>query len=115
MTGNLNAVVVVEFGVDVGRIAELCVDIEHRMGRAKRCNRNGPRIIDIDIIYAGNAVIRDGTLVVPHPRWASRRFVVEPLAVVRAELLLPGAVKSVADILKDLPVTPKVAGFCTHW
>jgi 2-amino-4-hydroxy-6-hydroxymethyldihydropteridine diphosphokinase len=53
--------------------------IEVRMGKATPF-RNGPRVIDIDVLLHGRRRIRTRDLVVPHPRMHERRFVLEPLA-----------------------------------
>ena len=73
-------------------------------------DRNAPRTIDIDILYAGKTCIDSGGLLVPHPRWAGRRFVVEPLAEIRPELILPGAKQTVAEIVKNLPDDDETCG-----
>lgn len=44
-----------------------------------RTVRYGPRIIDIDIIFAENEKIESRNLLVPHPRYCERRFILEPL------------------------------------
>ena len=41
--------------------------------------RNGPREIDVDIIFYGNEQVKSEALEIPHPRWAERDFVVSPL------------------------------------
>lgn len=82
------------------RIAELEVD----MGRQRdRKDKNAPRNVDVDIIFAGDRLIGSGGLIVPHPRWAERRFVVEPLAEVQPDRVLPGMKRTVAEVLRDLP------------
>jgi len=55
--------------------------IEKAMGRDRGPSsvRRGPRLIDIDMLLFGNAVIEAPRLTVPHPRMVERRFVLEPL------------------------------------
>ncbi|RJP28206.1 MAG: 2-amino-4-hydroxy-6-hydroxymethyldihydropteridine diphosphokinase [Candidatus Omnitrophota bacterium] len=53
-------------------------EIEKEMGRVKTV-RNGPRIIDIDILLFGNLIINKKELKVPHPRMFERDFVMRPL------------------------------------
>lgn len=53
--------------------------IEKEMGRT-RTVRNGPRIIDIDILLFGNSIINTKALKVPHPRMFERDFVMRPLS-----------------------------------
>lgn len=53
--------------------------IEKELGR-KRIVANGPRTIDIDILFYGNSVVKTPSLTIPHPRFAQRRFVLAPMA-----------------------------------
>jgi len=53
--------------------------IEKALGR-RRVVAKGPRVIDLDILLYGRAVIRHAGLEIPHPRMIERRFVLEPLA-----------------------------------
>lgn len=62
-----------------------CLGIEAGFGRVRKI-KNGPRIIDIDIIFAENMSISAPNLTVPHPRFRERRFVLVPL-----EELYPGS------------------------
>lgn len=55
-----------------------CLGIEAAFGRM-RTVRFGPRIIDIDIIFAEDEKIESRNLIVPHPRYHERRFVLEPM------------------------------------
>jgi 2-amino-4-hydroxy-6-hydroxymethyldihydropteridine diphosphokinase len=99
----VNAVMIVEAEHEPLALLEICSRIEREMGRARGSDRNAPRSMDIDILYAGDCLLDSRALVVPHPRWASRAFVVAPLADVRPSLVLPGAHMSVAEVLKELP------------
>lgn len=67
--------------------------IEKSMGRRKIV-ANGPRIIDLDILLYGRAVIHMAGLDIPHPRMAERRFVLEPLGELAPELKLPRKIGS---------------------
>ncbi|MDH3981730.1 MAG: 2-amino-4-hydroxy-6-hydroxymethyldihydropteridine diphosphokinase [Kiritimatiellaceae bacterium] len=100
----LNSIVLVESELPLDSWLSYIDKIEVNLGRTRdEEDRNAPRPIDVDIIYAGDQIIDGGGLEVPHPRWAERRFVVQPLNDVRPELVLPGAGKSVAEILNTLP------------
>ena len=81
------------------------------MGRVRGMDRNAPRPIDIDILYADDVMIDDDDLTLPHPRWSERRFVVQPLADVRPALCIPGQNRTVAEILAGMPATPTVHRF----
>ena len=111
----LNAVLVLRSGVDAERLAGQMHAIEAELGRERTADRNAPRPIDIDLIYAGDLTLRTAALRVPHPRWAERRFVVEPLAAVRPGLRLPGESRTVAEVLSSLPRTPNVVVFLSTW
>ena len=75
--------------------------IEREMGR-KPSVRNGPRLIDIDILLYGQAILKTADLEIPHPRMLERRFVIEPLVELSPELLHPGNGRAMRDLLKDV-------------
>ena len=52
--------------------------IEYEIGRVSTV-RFGPRVIDLDILLYGDRVIRNKSLIVPHPRMFNRDFVIKPL------------------------------------
>ena len=97
-----NAVVLVESDRDAAAWLQRVETVERALGRVRGPDRFAPRPIDIDLLYCGDACIDSGGLVVPHPRWAERRFVVQPLADVRPDLVLPGAARSVREVLAGL-------------
>lgn len=98
----INAVLIVATPHAATQWLEWLQAIEATMGRRRGDDRNAPRAIDVDILFAGADCIDSGGLVVPHPRWAKRRFVVEPLAEIRPGLVLPGAGQTVAAIAAAL-------------
>jgi 2-amino-4-hydroxy-6-hydroxymethyldihydropteridine diphosphokinase len=72
--------------------------IEKSMGRKRRIAK-GPREIDLDILFFGDAVVKAPELEIPHPRIAERRFVLEPLAELAPEKKHPGSRKTVREML----------------
>lgn len=64
--------------------------IEAAQGRTRDGTRSGPRTIDLDILLYGDMEIRDDRLRVPHPEMHRRRFVLEPLRDIAADLSVPG-------------------------
>lgn len=95
---------VVEIGYD-GSPLELLAQtraIEKQLGRTRGAERNTPRTIDIDLLYLGNDIFEDAELTLPHPRIGERRFVLQPLADIRPELVLPGKSQSVSEILQAI-------------
>lgn len=111
----LNTVVILDAPTDLTALSTAIHDIEDAMGRRRGADRNAPRVIDIDILYAGDATRADGVLDLPHPRWAQRRFVLQPLADVRPTLVLPGATGTVAALLAALPPGETVQRIADAW
>ncbi len=97
-----NSVVEIAFDGDAFELLGLTQAIEKKLGRAASPERNAPRIIDVDLLYFGDEIIDTEALVLPHPRIAERRFVLQPLAEIRPELVLPGQTRSIAELLDDL-------------
>jgi 2-amino-4-hydroxy-6-hydroxymethyldihydropteridine diphosphokinase len=111
----LNAVICVETPLAPARLLQLTQDVEQSMGRETNHDRNVPRPMDIDIIYAGDETVTSPALAIPHPRWAERRFVVQPLADIRPNMIVAGQVLGVTDLLLALPPAPKVILFANDW
>jgi 2-amino-4-hydroxy-6-hydroxymethyldihydropteridine diphosphokinase len=72
---------------------------EKSRGRPAERAVNAPRPLDLDILYYGSQVVNEPDLIIPHPRAAQRRFVLEPLAQIRPELVLPGQTRTVRELL----------------
>lgn len=112
----LNSIVLVESELPLESWLSYIGKIENNLGRERdTSDRNAPRPIDVDIIYAGDQIIDSGGLEVPHPRWAERRFVVQPLCDVRPKMTLPEASKSVSQILSSLPPDDGLSIFDERW
>lgn len=73
-----NIALIVKSQYEPHEMLGICLGIESGLGRI-RTIRFGPRVIDIDIIFAENLEINTKNLEVPHPRYHERRFVLEPL------------------------------------
>ncbi len=111
----LNAVLIVTATLSPDAMSTAVHAIEDDLGRVRTEDRFAPRPIDIDILYAGDTMMDDEDLTLPHPRWAERRFVAQPLADVRPDLVFPGDQKSVREVLDSLPLEPKVSRFASDW
>jgi 2-amino-4-hydroxy-6-hydroxymethyldihydropteridine diphosphokinase len=75
--------------------------VERSMGR-QRSVKDGPRIIDIDILLYGASVIQSDELEIPHPRYRERRFALAPLAELAPAMKDPVTGRTMADLLSGL-------------
>jgi 2-amino-4-hydroxy-6-hydroxymethyldihydropteridine diphosphokinase len=75
--------------------------LETDLGREKTF-RNGPRLIDIDILFYDGLVFEQADLVIPHPRLHERAFVLVPLNDIAPELVHPELKRTVHDLLQDV-------------
>ncbi|MBQ9345589.1 MAG: 2-amino-4-hydroxy-6-hydroxymethyldihydropteridine diphosphokinase [Kiritimatiellae bacterium] len=99
-----NTVLLLGTSMEAHRLFAELQKVETALGRSRRPGHlNEPRPIDIDLIFYDGQSIRSGGLVVPHPRWSLRRFVLQPLADLRPGLVLPGHDRSVSALLAALP------------
>ena len=98
-----NTVVEISYEGSAFELLDITQAIERNLGRLHPVERNAPRVIDLDLLYFGNEIIASESLVLPHPRIAERRFVLQPLTAIRPELILPGEIHTVAEILEGIP------------
>ena len=112
----LNAVLIVESPYSAHDWLPKFKAIEIALHRVRdAADRNAPRTIDIDLLFCGDEILDDDLLQVPHSRWTERRFVVQPLADVCPDLILPGANASVRNVLANLPDNQDVHRFSEIW
>lgn len=97
----LNAAAVGETALPARALLDALLAIEAARGRA-RPHPNAPRTLDLDLILFGETVIDEPGLVVPHPRFRKRRFVLEPLAQIAPELRDPVSGKTVGELFAAL-------------
>jgi 2-amino-4-hydroxy-6-hydroxymethyldihydropteridine diphosphokinase len=97
----LNAVGVGESDLSPRDILERLRAIEDEAGRV-RPHANAPRTLDLDLILAGDAVVNDRDLQVPHPRFRDRRFVLGPLVELEPDLRDPATGRTMRELLSQL-------------
>jgi 2-amino-4-hydroxy-6-hydroxymethyldihydropteridine diphosphokinase len=98
----LNAVAEVETGLSPRGFLDHLLEIEHELGRERKgARRYGPRTIDLDLLLFGDEMVDEPGLTVPHPHLHERRFVLEPLAELAADVVVPGK-GTVSDLLAHL-------------
>jgi 2-amino-4-hydroxy-6-hydroxymethyldihydropteridine diphosphokinase len=90
-------------------------EIEGALGRPRHRARNVSRQIDIDLLYLGEMKIDTPEVQLPHPRMHSRRFVFQPLADIRPDLVLPRQTKTVRELLARHDDSSKVVRLTNDW
>ncbi|MCP4846935.1 MAG: 2-amino-4-hydroxy-6-hydroxymethyldihydropteridine diphosphokinase [Verrucomicrobiaceae bacterium] len=113
-----NAVGHLNFNCPAESILEHCHRIERSMGRARENDheKNSPRTIDLDILYAGDRISEDAKLTIPHPRLRARLFVIAPLARILPALCLPGDNRTINDYYKELTLNnPELPVVTQQW
>jgi 2-amino-4-hydroxy-6-hydroxymethyldihydropteridine diphosphokinase len=111
----LNAVLEIEYNGDPTDLLQKLIRIEESLGRDRNHARNVSRKIDIDLLYASELNVENEQLQLPHPRLHLRKFVLQPLADFRPELLLPNQTKTVRELLAQTGDSTKVTCFAEKW
>ncbi len=107
--GFLNLAVEVETMLPPMALLTRVLEIEHALGRIRE-EKWGARLIDIDIILYGSEIVSiDHQLQIPHPEMQNRKFVMEPLVEIAANLIHPVFNKSLKEILINLTDTLSVS------
>ncbi|AIK96992.1 hypothetical protein ID47_10005 [Candidatus Paracaedibacter acanthamoebae] len=75
--------------------------LENLMGR-QRTIKYGPRLIDLDIIFFGNLIVASDDLMIPHPLFAERGFVLQPLLEIAPDWICPKSGQSITELHKKL-------------
>jgi 2-amino-4-hydroxy-6-hydroxymethyldihydropteridine diphosphokinase len=78
------------------------LQMEKKFGRRPKQVLNEPRPLDLDLIAFRDETRATPDLTLPHPRAHLRRFVLEPLAEIGPDLVLPGQARTVAELLAQL-------------
>jgi len=104
----LNCAVALETEMMPRRLLGRVLAIEQALGR-RRLQAKGPRTIDIDILLFGNAVVDTAALTIPHPALHERRFVLEPLSEIAAEVRHPVFKRTMRELRDALPKDAGVA------
>lgn len=97
-----NSALEISYDGTASELLEATQSIERELGRLASAERNAPRVVDIDLLYFGDEVLDRDNLILPHPRIGERRFVLQPLAEIRPDLVLPGERRSIAEMLLEL-------------
>ena len=97
----LNGAVVGETTIGPEELLGELLALERERGRERTAHR-APRTLDLDLILYGDLIVDSPALVVPHPRFAERRFVLEPLAEIAPHLKDPRSGQTVGQLFRRL-------------
>jgi len=111
----LNAVIEFDYEGDPIHLLEELLRVEKSLGRKRDHAKNVSRAIDIDLLYCGDRKIDSKLLRLPHPRMHLRGFVLQPLADIQPDLLLPGQRKTVQELLADVGGSDEVVQLMKNW
>jgi 2-amino-4-hydroxy-6-hydroxymethyldihydropteridine diphosphokinase len=95
-----NAVCCIETGLEPRPLLRFLKGLEHEIGRRSTAEPAGPRPIDLDILLFDDRVVESDGLTIPHPRLASRSFVLQPLAEIVPDIMVPGTGETVSVLAK---------------
>lgn len=93
-----NSVIEIETDLSALELLVVTQSIEKDCGRMAQAIRNAPRPLDLDLLYAGDLVLEEEDLVLPHPRLHERLFVLAPLVDICPALQLPGQPGTVLEL-----------------
>jgi 2-amino-4-hydroxy-6-hydroxymethyldihydropteridine diphosphokinase len=103
----LNAVAWLETELTARELLWNLLLIERRLGRV-RTMKWGPRTIDLDLLFFGEAAIDEPGLTVPHPEAHRRGFVLAPLVELDPDFVHPVSGERACKLLRRLPAEPAV-------
>lgn len=97
-----NAAIAIETTLEPLQLLDELLRLEtEKFGRV-RTTHWGARTVDLDILLFGDLVLHNANLTLPHPRLHERRFVLQPLSDIAAEIRHPLFGKTVSELLAGL-------------
>jgi 2-amino-4-hydroxy-6-hydroxymethyldihydropteridine diphosphokinase len=97
----LNCVIEIDTNLTPNALLEELLRIEKEMGRI-RIEKWGPRVIDLDILFYGNLVLKNENLTVPHYDFENRIFFVKPMLEIAPDFVHPISLKTMREIFDEL-------------
>lgn len=114
-----NAVAAIETVLPPRRVLETVLQVEKSLGRIRE-TRWGPRTIDIDVLMAGDLVVREEGLDIPHSRYRERAFVLIPFAEIAPGERDPETGVTIGEAARGIDAsgvrkTGAIAGYTTEY
>ncbi len=106
----LNCAVEIETSIDPKKLLSILKSIERKLGR-KKTVKNGPRNIDIDILFYADLRLNTKELIIPHPLIQERLFVLKPLMDLDPFFIHPLLKKSIHELYQSRTWIKKVKRF----
>jgi 2-amino-4-hydroxy-6-hydroxymethyldihydropteridine diphosphokinase len=97
----LNQVLKINTSLRPEEILEEIIKIEKLSGRKRSNNKYEARVIDIDILFYDNKVIKSDRLIIPHPKIQERMFVLVPMAELQQDFIHPELQRSIGQLKND--------------
>ena len=97
----VNMAIRIETVLEPEDLLKLLKKIERDMGR-RTTMRWGPRLIDLDILFYDELVLKTPVLEIPHPGITERYFVLKPLAEIAPGLVHPVVKKTIRELLTSI-------------
>lgn len=111
----VNAVVAIETDLTPNALLLHCQNIEEKLQRVRLIdNKNGPRTIDVDILFYDTLVMNTPDLVIPHPGFHERAYTLVPFLEINSRFLHPVLQKSVEQLHHDLAEPEEVMLYGTR-
>jgi 2-amino-4-hydroxy-6-hydroxymethyldihydropteridine diphosphokinase len=98
----VNSVVQITTSFSPEELLRVCLSIEKEMGRT-RTKKWGPRIIDLDILFYDDLILKQEGLEIPHPGIAERSFVLAPMNEISPDFVHPKLKKKIETLLEEIP------------
>jgi len=89
-------------------------NIENKIGRSPSFHW-GPREIDIDIIFCQDCTINEPNLQIPHPEFAQRRFILEPMLEINENYVITNTNKKIVDFLNNCQDPSDIQKLTINW
>ena len=104
----LNSIVKCETTLKPFDFLDVTKRIEKMLGRSEEKEKNQPRLIDIDILLHGDAIIETELLTLPHPMLGFRKFILLPFAEIEPNFKIPHSKFTINDLIDHCPDTSRV-------